>query len=470
MLSPLAEPARTDGGLPAGVKQHVLDDLADFLAQYVAFPSREAADATALWAAHTHIVHSFDSTPRLALLSPEKGSGKTRCLEVLELVCARARHAVNLSAAALFRIVAASVPTLLFDESDTFFGPKAKDHEELRGLINAGHRKGAEAFRCVGDPSKMEVKSFPAFCPVALAGIGDLPDTILDRAVLVRMRRRRADEPVTPYRQRHTGPAGAEIRKRLSLWTATIESRASELEPEMPAGLTDRPADVWEPLIVIADLAGGTWPSRARAAAVKLNAERAERDPSFGVRLLSDIRTAFGDSDRLATVTLLERLNSLEDAPWGDLRGKALDPRGLSGRLRKYEIRSRNIRMLEQVVKGYDRADFHDAWARYLPPQEKSATTATAATSQVSGPQLVAESLFVADEPSATRYGSATESEPLTRTVTDVAAVADFSPKERLRYLALGVVGACRDCNATTTTEDEDGPICRSCAGAGNPE
>jgi hypothetical protein len=292
-----------------------------------------------LSAAHTHLVDSFESTPRLALLSPEKGSGKTRSLEVLELLCAKPQQPVNMSAAALFRIVSAEKPTILFDEVDAFFNPKAKEHEDVRSLLNSGHRKGATALRCVGEPAKMEVRAFSSYCPVALAGIGDLPDTILDRAVLLQMRRRRPDEQITPFRFRQAGPRGKVLHDQLAAWAKRVAQAAAEAEPELPAGLTDRPADVWEPLIVVADLAGGDWPARARAAAAKLNAERVERDPSLGVRLLADIRAEFA-VEKLATESLLEKLCALDESPWGDLRGKALDARGLSARLRKYGIRS----------------------------------------------------------------------------------------------------------------------------------
>jgi hypothetical protein len=186
-----------------GVGADLLDQVAAMLVRYVAFPSPAAQVAVTLWTAHAHAVTAFESTPRLALLSAEKGSGKTRTLEVLELLVPRPMHAVSATAAALFRAVEATQPTLLFDEADTYFGPMAKgDTEELRALVNAGHRKGAVAYRCYGDPSKMQVRAYPAFCAVALAGIGDLPPTILDRAVLVRMRRRAPDEQVEPFRRR----------------------------------------------------------------------------------------------------------------------------------------------------------------------------------------------------------------------------------------------------------------------------
>jgi len=232
---------------PEGEGAELLDQVAALLGRYVAFPSPAARDAVALWAAHAHAVDAFESTPRLALLSPEKGSGKTRCLEVLELLVPTPMHAVNATAAALFRAVEAHKPTLLFDECDTYFGPMAKgDHEELRGLVNAGHRKGAVAYRCVGDPAKMQVKAFPAYAAVAIAGIGDIPATILDRAVLVRMRRRAPTEHIEPFRRRKALKAGDELREGLAAWAEANRGRLADAEPEMPPGLVDRPADVWK--------------------------------------------------------------------------------------------------------------------------------------------------------------------------------------------------------------------------------
>src|SRR5205823_6355975 len=134
---------------------------------------------------------------------------------------------------------------------------------------------------------------FPAFCAVALAGIGELPDTILDRAILISMRRRAPEEKVQPFRRREVEPRAEELRDWCSDWTATHAEAIIDLRPEMPAGISDRPADVWEPLLALADLAGGEWPERARQAAVRLNAERQAADPSLGVRLLADIKAIF---------------------------------------------------------------------------------------------------------------------------------------------------------------------------------
>jgi Protein of unknown function (DUF3631) len=136
----------------------------------------------------------------------------------------------------------------------------------------------------------------------------------------------------------------------------------------MPAGIIDRAADVWEPLIAIADCAGGTWPELAREAALRINAERNERDPSLGVQLLADCRRVFDErqAERITSELLVESLAALEESPWGDLRGKALDARGLARRLRRYGVRPDTHRFGDVAKRGYLREDFHDAWQRYL--------------------------------------------------------------------------------------------------------
>jgi hypothetical protein len=135
----------------------------------------------------------------------------------------------------------------------------------------------------------------------------------------------------------------------------------------MPEGIVDRPADVWEPLVILGDVAGEPWSGRIRTAAVALNTERARRDPSLGVQLLSDIRTALAGRDRISSEELVETLVGMESAPWGDLRGKPIDARGIARRLRKYEVRSGDHRFGDTIRKGYLAEDLYDAFERYLP-------------------------------------------------------------------------------------------------------
>ena len=160
----------------------LLDAVYEFTGRFVAYPSDSAHVAHVLWIAHAHLMNAWDSTPRLAFLSPEPASGKTRALEVTELLVPNAVEAINVSPAYLFRKVGddEAKPTILYDEIDTVFGPKAKENEEIRALLNAGHRRGAVAGRCVVNGKKVTTEEISAYCAVALAGLGWLPDTILD--------------------------------------------------------------------------------------------------------------------------------------------------------------------------------------------------------------------------------------------------------------------------------------------------
>ncbi|MEV6020967.1 DUF3631 domain-containing protein [Streptomyces sp. NPDC051997] len=361
----------------------LLDEVEAFHRRFNVFPLEAAYVAVTLWDAHAHLLDCFDSTPRLAFLSPEPGSGKSRALDVVETLVPRAMAAADASAAALFRSVSGidgGRPTILFDEIDTIFGPKAGDNEQLRGFINAGHARGRPVYRCVGDGSNQQVQGFPSYCAVAVAGLGSLPDTILTRSVIIRMRRRARNEKAEPFRSRIHVREGNEIRDRLAKWAETVEKQVAGVFPALPEGITDRPADVWEPLLAVADAAGGNWPRRAREACVALvSASRANDKGSIGIRLLTDLRDhVLNGIDRLPTVAILDRLNALDDAPWADLNGRPLDNRRLSKMLSEYAtadgdpIGSRNIKTGGSVLKGYYASDLRDAWARYCPPPPES--------------------------------------------------------------------------------------------------
>lgn len=378
MSAPAQTPAPIDGAA-------LLDEVEAFHRRFNIFPTEAAYVAVALWDAHAHLLDCFDSTPRLAFLSPEPGSGKSRALEIVETLVPRPMVAVNASAAALFRAVSGpdGRPTILFDEIDTVFGPKAGDNEELRGFLNAGHRRTGVTYRCVGDTQT--VTPFPSYTAVAVAGLGSLPDTILTRAVIIRMRRRARNEQIEPFRARLHEQEGHALRDRLAEWAEHARGWVLGAWPEMPEGVSDRPADVWEGLLAIADAAGGDWPRRAREACVTLvEASRANDKGSLGIRLLTDLRDhVLIGIDRLPTIAILDRLNSLDDAPWADLNGKPLDNRRLSKMLGEYmtadndPIGSRNIRTAGGVLKGFFAKDLEDAWARYCPPPTP-ATSATA--------------------------------------------------------------------------------------------
>lgn len=355
----------------------LLDDVDEFLSRFVVYPSDHERRAHALWIAHAHLMDRWESTPRIAFLSPEPGSGKSRALEVTEPLVPRPVHAVNTTSAYLFRKVsdADGAPTILYDEIDTVFGPKAKDNEDIRGMLNAGHRKGAMAGRCVVRGKSVETEELPAYCAVMLAGLDDLPDTIMSRSIVVRMRRRARNEKVEPWRPRINGPDAEKLHHRLVDWSTVVLSTAVDEWPEMPAGVEDRAADVWEALLAVADLVGGHWPTSARATAVTLVTASKGRAPSIGVMLLRDLRTVFDaqHAERLSTGSILTELKGIEEGPWSVIRrGEPLDARGLAQRLKKYDITPELLRIDGPVSRGYTRAQLADTWARYLDEDEST--------------------------------------------------------------------------------------------------
>jgi hypothetical protein len=386
-----------------------------------------------------------ENSPRLALLSPEPGSGKTRTLEVLELLTPRPLHAFSASPAAVFRLLQVEQVTLLMDEVDAIFARRRGGDdgaEDLRALLNAGHRKGATIPRCVGP--RHDVSKFPVYAAVALAGLGDLPDTLMDRSLIIRMRRRGPGETIEQFRRRlHLG-VGETLRAQLAEWANAVADDVADAWPAMPVGVENRQVDCWEPLLAIADAAGGDWPDRARLACVELCKVAISREASLGVRLLGDLRDVFGNWDALPTETILDRLRDIDEAPWGDLHGKALDARGLARRLRQYEVFSVNVKVDgSRVLRGYRREHLWGVWQRYLSP-----------TSEETLPPLPplparSEALFEVADGLPIRYPSATAGESLTSEVAEVAEVADTR---------------CRGCDTELTAEQAAiSALCQSC-------
>ena len=377
-----AEPA-TSAQMPPVELAKVLDSISKFLQRYIVFSSPAQPTAIALWVAHTWALDAFDYTPYLRVDSPEKQCGKSRVLDCLEPITPKAWRTISPSEAVLFREIDRDRPTLLLDETDTLFCNGKDDRaESLRALLNAGFERKARVPRCVGQGSSFAVQHFAVFCAKAFAGIGSLPDTIRDRCILIRLVRKSRDESVERFRKREAEATAAPISAALEAWAKCTENiavlRASR--PNIPNELSDRQADICEPLLAIADLAGGEWPERSRSALVLLCASEAE-DDSLGVKLLSAIRDAFADAkvDRLATKELLECLiNQETDAPWAgwwenDLRnGNTRGPAAKLARLLKpFGIHGRGIRLTDGTTpRGYMREGFEDAWRRYCSPKE----------------------------------------------------------------------------------------------------
>lgn len=323
----------------------------------------ETAHAVALWAAMSWFMDVVQVAPLAVITAPEKRCGKSQLLTLLGKLCRRPLTASNISPAALFRTIDAWAPTLLVDEADAFM----KENEELRGLLNAGHtRESAYVVRLVGDahtPAKFNV-----WGAKALAGIGHLADTLMDRAIVLELRRKLPAETVD--RLRHAEPGlFDELASKLARFSEDFSERVRSARPDLPGSLNDRAQDNWEPLLAIADVAGGPWPTLARQAALKLSGAESPT-MSAGTELLADIQHVFDARkvERITTADLIAALCEDDEASWATYnRGKPLSPRQLAKRLGGYGVSSKNLKIsYGDVKKGFERSQFEEAFARYL--------------------------------------------------------------------------------------------------------
>lgn len=343
----------------------LLDALSAAVRRYVVAPDW-AMDSIALWVVHTYALDWFGISPRLAITSPERGCGKTTLLDVLSHLVRRPLPTANATAAAIFRVVEMQRPTLLIDEADTFLS----ENEELRGILNSGHRQGGSVVRTVGED--FEPRSFSTYSACSIALIGKLPGTLADRSVPIELRRRRADEPIEPFRFDRTDHLD-QLARKTARWAADNADRIRGADPDMPDGVVNRTADNWRPLLTIADAAGDKWPSRARLAVQYTGAAAAGDEQSVRVLLLSDIRAIFTESrcDRLPSAELVEALVAIEGRPWAEWKaGKPITANGLARLLAPFGVKPGTIRTAAGTPKGYQLTQFEDDFARYLPGEE----------------------------------------------------------------------------------------------------
>ena len=266
------------------------------------------------------------------------------------------------------RKINAEAPTLLLDESDAAFAGDRDYAEALRGVLNCGHSRNGTVSLCVGQGANLTFKDFQVFCPKAIAGIGRLPDTVADRSIPIRMKRRAPDETLQRFRRRLFLDESAMIRDHISEWITPQLEALRDMRPTLPNSLSARQQDGCEPLLAIADIAGGDWPERARAALVEILTGESAEDSSTGIRLLSDIRSVLQEQglDRIFTVDLLAALCDMEPQWLEFSYGKALSAAALARLLKGYDIAPRKIRISDRTASGYFREWFSDAWARYL--------------------------------------------------------------------------------------------------------
>jgi len=359
----------------------LLDEIAQLLRRFVVMP-KWSAETLALWAVHTYAFQLRDVSTYIGIESPEKRCGKTTLLGVLSELVNRPVVAANISSPAFFRVIEETWPTLLIDEADTFL----QGNDELRGILNSGYsRKTAYVVRVAnqtqgskfgmrsgeGEEAREQGRSrlarFSCWCPKVMAAIGRFPDTLADRCIVIRMQRKTAQEKCERLRNLDA----IRLRRQCARFVIDRTDEIRNASPDIPESLNDRAADIWEPLLALADLAGGAWPGLARKAAVDLTSNAQENGP-IGALLFDLFVLFFGiERDRIFSRTLVEGLEALTDRPWAELRkGREITELWLAQRLRPYGIRPKTVWIDETCAKGYMREDFREVFQRYIPRSE----------------------------------------------------------------------------------------------------
>ena len=372
----------------------LLNDIRSTIARFIVCETWTAT-AAALWIAFTWIIDDAHVAPMVVITAPEKRCGKSQLLEVIGRLSKRGLFASSISPAATFRVIEAKSPTLLIDEADAFF----RENEELRGIINSGHtRASAYVIRCFGDDH--DVKQFSTWCAKAIAGIGKLADTVVDRSIVLSLRRKLAHEKVE--RLRHAEPGLFEtLARKLARFGQDYGASLGRTRPDLPDALNDRAQDNWEHLLAIADLAGAHWPKEARGAALELSGEKPDAK-STAEQLLSDIRAIFDadGGDRIASAKLVKRLIEDDSAPWLTWsQGKPMTTHQLGRKLSGFSIKAHTIHLGPcDKPKGYRREQFDDAWERYLGGSSPNAPVPPVTGSPSNGTGTLEVTFAVADE------------------------------------------------------------------------
>jgi putative DNA primase/helicase len=350
----------------------LLTDIATTIRRFIVC-CEEVSHAVALWIAMTWFIAVVQIAPLAVITSPEKRCGKTQLMSLLGRLSARAITASNISPSALFRAIDAWNPTLLIDEADSFM----KDNEEMRGLLNSGHtRDSAYVIRTVGEsftPTK-----FNTWGAKALAGIGHVADTLMDRAIILELRRRLPHEKVKRIRQAEPHIFD-DLSSKLARFAEDYSEEVRQARPPLPNSLNDRAQDNWEPLLAIAMTASDEWLEIGTKAALTLSGGEMT-SPTVGTELLADIQVIFKEKnvDRIATAVLIEALCSDDEKPWKTYgKGFPITPRQLANTLKPYGIHSKSIRIGDDTAKGYVKDHLTEAFSRYIPSPPSASVTAS---------------------------------------------------------------------------------------------
>ncbi len=335
------------------VLEKILNKVSDYLVA-----DENALHTAVLWATHTHVVDHLDVSPRLAAQAPSAGCGKTIAMEVIANLVPRPLMASSITPSVVFRVIESSRPTLLLDEADQMFRDPNSD---LMAILNSGHRMSTGyAIRNVETEEGYTPKKFSTGCASMFAGIGELPPTLQDRSIVMRLRRAKPGE-VAHHIKNGMCDDLHDCGRKLARWSQDLPEWP---EISLPKNLSNRIGDNWLPLITIAQIAGGEWPARVESAV----------EEALGVHeggqlhdLLADIYEIYGEQEKMWTSAIVDKLIALDEKPYGECYlGKEISQNWLAKQLKGVtKGLSQDIRVGNDVKKGYPREAFFDAWERY---------------------------------------------------------------------------------------------------------
>ena len=274
----------------------ILDDICDYISRFVVYPNQHAKVAHTLWLVGSYFLEYeglsvFDNYPILAFLSPDEDSGKTRALDITELLAYTAINGGSYTAAGLCREIDQRYPTLvtmILDELDETLSP-GKDNSDYIRLLNNGYQRGKYIVRCnLNDNSNLRT---PAYCPKAIAGLTTtkLKKTTRSRMITNRMRPLRTGEQV----ERHIDKAkGNEIVAKIIEWRPTVLDQLKNTDEDSLSTLTNRSAQIWHPLLAIAKIAGEDWYKRGSAAADFFVSKQKPED-TLGKKIFAELFRAY---------------------------------------------------------------------------------------------------------------------------------------------------------------------------------
>ena len=341
-----------------------LEMIANVLKEHVKFQSESEANVLALWIAMTYVMDHLEIAPFIWITSPEPMCGKSTVMRLLSVFCKSSQMASRITPAAVYRLIERDQPTLLIDEADRFL----KGNNNLNGILNAGHAR-FEAKVIVNDPlsnGKHEPKEYPVWCAKAVAGIGDVEDTLSNRSIRISLRRKLITESVKPVRfnltQQHE-----QTRKALAEWASTFGPvTEDEMQPVLFGG-SDRTIDNWLTISIIAERIQNGWPERAKAAFEAIEVNRRTETKSNSIELLGDIamviecdrRTEWKSSD------LYDRVLQIEDSDWHCCNyGKPITRKKFTQILKSFDIQP----VKRANANVFYVSDLEEAFNRYLPP------------------------------------------------------------------------------------------------------